>query len=453
MGSDATVPFHRITGHAFPSAQGMLTGMLIGSLDGYVAPTASGAANSSAASAGESKQSGAGSAPAAGPQTYSYTIVRNAPIASDAFELDIVPAVAAPVTVAATSSDAALAVTLSPPPMARLNPGQHVHLFVPLPAPAPAPAPAAAGEGQAPGGDAPASATAAPAPAPSRRPFTPVFQEGAASVVYAPATARGLVASPAAADPASASADPASPAVAVPSPLPAGFMRFVVRRYDRGGVTAALARLPAGTPIGVAGPLGGYDYTPVSAGRVTHVLCVAGGTGITPLFQVVDAIASARLKRPSSVTLLYSSRTAEEVLLAEELAAIARVMPSLTIVHVITRGSDGAPAAPAASPVAADAAFAGAAGAAGADAAAAASPAPLSPAVLQRLGEGERVRVVRGRVTAELVASVLPTPTSTPRVENLQVLICGSRRFAEDVKGMLEAVKFNGLPTRSVHVF
>lgn len=56
--------------------------------------------------------------------------------------------------------------------------------------------------------------------------------------------------------------------------------------------------------------------------RVTKLGLIAGGSGITPLFNVMDAIYRARDTSITTVKMLYSNKTEADILLREELDAI-----------------------------------------------------------------------------------------------------------------------------------
>ncbi len=104
--------------------------------------------------------------------------------------------------------------------------------------------------------------------------------------------------------PLSISGDPAAPDVLVHS------IRAV------GPVSRAIVGLKKGDVLGIRGPYGaGW---PVATAEGGDVLVVAGGMGLAPLRPVIYALL-ARRKRFRRVTLLYGSRTPEDVVFAKEL--------------------------------------------------------------------------------------------------------------------------------------
>ncbi|GLT87246.1 hypothetical protein SLE2022_053400 [Rubroshorea leprosula] len=101
--------------------------------------------------------------------------------------------------------------------------------------------------------------------------------------------------------------------------------KLCMRAYTPTSSIDELESLPLGSVIDVKGPLGHIEYT----GRGNFLVhgkpkfakklaMLAGGTGITPIFQVVQAI----LKDPEDKTemyVVYANRTEDDILLREEL--------------------------------------------------------------------------------------------------------------------------------------
>ena len=63
---------------------------------------------------------------------------------------------------------------------------------------------------------------------------------------------------------------------------------------------------------------------------------LVGGTGVTPIFQILNAM---RLAKDQSVEvkMIYSNKTAADVLLKDELDAINAECPNITITYTLTR--------------------------------------------------------------------------------------------------------------------
>lgn len=99
-----------------------------------------------------------------------------------------------------------------------------------------------------------------------------------------------------------------------------------------GDFSGAVAHLPVGTQVYVDGPHGEQAHDgPHVRGR----LLVAAGIGITPALSVLRTAAERLDQRP--VTLVYGSRHWEDITFREELDDLARRMPSLRVVHVLSQ--------------------------------------------------------------------------------------------------------------------
>jgi len=109
--------------------------------------------------------------------------------------------------------------------------------------------------------------------------------------------------------------------------------RVGVRAIPDGLFSSWLVRdIRVGDSVEVQPPSGGLQADPGVAGR--H-LCIAAGSGITPLLSVASTV----LTNPGSqVTLLYGNRRTSSVMFAEELADLKnRYGPRLDLVHVLSR--------------------------------------------------------------------------------------------------------------------
>ncbi len=103
-----------------------------------------------------------------------------------------------------------------------------------------------------------------------------------------------------------------------------------------GDFTKAVAGLQPGTELLVDGPHG----LGVSDGRFARGrLLLAAGVGITPVMSVLRTAAERGENRP--IVLLYGNRHWDDVAFREELAGLERLLPSLRVVHVLSRPHAG----------------------------------------------------------------------------------------------------------------
>jgi ferredoxin-NADP reductase len=120
----------------------------------------------------------------------------------------------------------------------------------------------------------------------------------------------------------------------IASPPEDELLALTVERVENGEVSPYLvADLRAGDQFELRGPIGGYFVWTVAMGGP---LClVAGGSGIAPLMAMLRHRERRNGRAPAS--LLYSSRSLEDVIYREELDAMARRDPHLRIVNTLTR--------------------------------------------------------------------------------------------------------------------
>jgi ferredoxin-NADP reductase len=109
---------------------------------------------------------------------------------------------------------------------------------------------------------------------------------------------------------------------------------ITVEKIDDGEVSPYLVdELRSGDQLELRGPIGGYfTWTAADGGPL---LLVAGGSGVVPLMAMLRHRAAAGYT--AATTLLYSSRTYEDIIFRTELERLAGADPSLRVVHTLTR--------------------------------------------------------------------------------------------------------------------
>jgi len=110
-----------------------------------------------------------------------------------------------------------------------------------------------------------------------------------------------------------------------------GSLTILVKKYADAKIGGKLHELEAGQTIDVKGGFQQWSFEPY---KYAHYGMVAGGTGITPLMQALTCILE---KDPNAkVTLVCANKTPQDVLLADELAALQKAHPKrLTVYHHI----------------------------------------------------------------------------------------------------------------------
>ncbi|CAL5220115.1 g2068 [Coccomyxa viridis] len=118
-----------------------------------------------------------------------------------------------------------------------------------------------------------------------------------------------------------------------------GYFDLVIKVYwknehprfpDGGKMSQYLESLPIGGEMEVKGPLGHFHY--LGRSRYTldgaphtakHISMIAGGTGITPMYQVIKAVLK-QADDDTQLSLLYANQSPDDILLFEELQEMAK---------------------------------------------------------------------------------------------------------------------------------
>ena len=87
-----------------------------------------------------------------------------------------------------------------------------------------------------------------------------------------------------------------------------------------------------GTKVEVSAPAGNFEYQPLRDAQT--VICVAGGSGITPFVSMANAINDG--DEDFNMILLYGSKDYENILFREELEALEKKCEKIKVVHVLS---------------------------------------------------------------------------------------------------------------------
>ena len=87
-----------------------------------------------------------------------------------------------------------------------------------------------------------------------------------------------------------------------------------------------------GREVEVSAPAGNFEYQELRDAK--NVICLAGGSGITPFLSMANAIADG--DEDFTMTLLYGSRSYDNILFREELAEIEKKCSRVKVVHVLS---------------------------------------------------------------------------------------------------------------------
>lgn len=79
------------------------------------------------------------------------------------------------------------------------------------------------------------------------------------------------------------------------------------------------------------------------ANEFEHIGMIAGGTGITPMWQVIQQIASDKNDK-TNVTLIYTNKSEKDILLREEFDRLAKNDARFKIIYGLDKKSGNVPA-------------------------------------------------------------------------------------------------------------
>ncbi|KAH8102597.1 ferredoxin reductase-like C-terminal NADP-linked domain-containing protein [Cristinia sonorae] len=98
-----------------------------------------------------------------------------------------------------------------------------------------------------------------------------------------------------------------------------GHFDLLIKAYEQGNISKHVSLLKIGQKIRVKGPKGQFNYHP-SLSRELGM--IAGGTGITPMLQIIRAALKNPLDR-TKLNLIYANVNFEDILLKKELDELA----------------------------------------------------------------------------------------------------------------------------------
>lgn len=111
-----------------------------------------------------------------------------------------------------------------------------------------------------------------------------------------------------------------------------GILELLIKVYPDGKMTNGyLANLNIGDEVHFRGPKGAMRY---SRRLCNKVGMIAGGTGITPMFQIIRAVCESD-RDTTEISLIYANRTEQDILLRQELDTFARLYPKMFKVYYV----------------------------------------------------------------------------------------------------------------------
>jgi len=102
-----------------------------------------------------------------------------------------------------------------------------------------------------------------------------------------------------------------------------GFLELVVKKYPNGPMSTHLHDMEPGQRLDFKGPLPKYPW---AENKHQHIALLCGGTGITPMYQLIRAIFN-NPNDKTKVSLVYGNVTEQDILLKKELEEIENTYP------------------------------------------------------------------------------------------------------------------------------
>ncbi|KAF9786974.1 ferredoxin reductase-like C-terminal NADP-linked domain-containing protein [Thelephora terrestris] len=117
-----------------------------------------------------------------------------------------------------------------------------------------------------------------------------------------------------------------------------GHFELLIKAYEKGNISRHVSLLRIGDKLRVKGPKGKFVYSPDLSRELGMI---AGGTGITPMLQIIRAA----LKNPedkTKISLIYANVNPEDILLKAELDDLAAAHPTrFTVFYVLNNPPAG----------------------------------------------------------------------------------------------------------------
>ncbi len=102
-----------------------------------------------------------------------------------------------------------------------------------------------------------------------------------------------------------------------------GYVDLLVKKYPNGPMSTHLHDMVPGQRLDIKGPIPKYPW---AANKHNHIALIAGGTGITPMWQLCRAIFN-NPDDQTKVTLVFGNISEDDILLKHELAHLENTYP------------------------------------------------------------------------------------------------------------------------------
>lgn len=118
-----------------------------------------------------------------------------------------------------------------------------------------------------------------------------------------------------------------------------GYVDFMIKAYPQGNISAHMDSLKVGDTMKLRGPKGAMIYT---KNMCKHIGMIAGGTGITPMLQIIRAIQRGRSSGDrTKVSLIFANVNSDDILLKDDIDALAKQDPDFQVYYVLNNPPPG----------------------------------------------------------------------------------------------------------------
>ena len=112
---------------------------------------------------------------------------------------------------------------------------------------------------------------------------------------------------------------------------------LVVKQYPTGLMSSHIFSLKPGDTLDIKGPI---EKLPYSKGSADHIVMVAGGSGLTPMLQLIQRIEADKSDK-TSLTLLFANVTQEDIILKKQLDDLAKASDRFNVYYVLDKPPKG----------------------------------------------------------------------------------------------------------------
>ncbi|KAF5019866.1 hypothetical protein F66182_8102 [Fusarium sp. NRRL 66182] len=102
-----------------------------------------------------------------------------------------------------------------------------------------------------------------------------------------------------------------------------GFIEFLIKKYPNGPMSTHMHNLVPGQRLDIKGPLPKYPW---EENKHDHIALIAGGTGISPMYQLTRAIFN-NPNDKTKVTLVFGNVSEKDILLKKEFEELENTYP------------------------------------------------------------------------------------------------------------------------------